>query len=113
MTVQSYTPELTEKLKARYAELVADPTQHADAVTILAQEFNKPEKSIRSKLVKEKVYVAPDKPKKEREDGPTKKELVKTLTGLTGLDLLGIEGATKSALRELIDFLEEKTDETA
>ena len=93
----NYTKEQTEQLVALYQE------RGNDALEAIAQEMGKTLKSVRAKLVREGVYVAPDKSKRNDEDGPSKKALVLELSKLTGKELAGIEGATKGSLSELID----------
>jgi|DEB19_MinimDraft_3_1074340.scaffolds.fasta_scaffold00293_28 predicted HTH domain antitoxin len=93
----NYTKEQTERLIALYQE------RGNDSLEEIAQEMGKTLKSVRAKLVREGVYLAPDKSKKNDEDGPSKKELVLELSKLTGKELTGIEGATKGSLAELIE----------
>jgi len=102
MTVKkaNYTPEETEKLLQLYAQYGSDDIEK------IAELMEKTVRSVRSKLVKEGVYVAPTKPVKVREDGPSKKELIRKLCDLTGKELVGIEPATKSSLMELIAVME-------
>lgn len=93
----NYTKEQTEQLIALYQE------RGNEALEDIAQELGRPLKSVRAKLVREGIYVAPDKAKRKLEDGPTKKELVRELSTLTGKPLNGIDAATKEALSELIE----------
>lgn len=93
----NYTKEQTEQLVALYQE------RGNEALEDIAKEMGKTLKSVRAKLVREGVYVAPDKSKRSDEDGPSKKELVLELSKLTGKELAGIEGATKGSLAELIE----------
>ena len=98
----NYTKGQTEKLIALYQERGNDNLEE------IAQEMGKTLESVRAKLVREGVYTAPDKSKKSDEDGPSKKALVLELAKLTGKELAGIEGATKSSLSELIDAFRAK-----
>ena len=43
-------------------------------------------------------------PKAEKDEGPTKKELLVELESLVDFDVTGLTGATKSALQDVIDF---------
>ena len=61
---------------------------------------------MRSKLVREGVYVAKPKVAAKRDMGPTKKELLKDLEA-TGFEVAGFEGATKEAIVRLIGTLRE------
>ena len=67
----------------------------------IAQDIGKSVRSVRSKLVREGVYVAKPKAKSNKVLGPTKKELLKDLEK-TGVDVAGLEGATKEAITRLL-----------
>lgn len=80
--------------------------------TYAAHLGDKNARSVRSKLVREQVFVKDAaKPKAKREEGPSKKELARTLRELTGRDLDGIDGATKGAISELIEVLKPTADD--
>ena len=57
-------------------------------------------RSVRSKLVREGVYVAQPKKASTKQQGPTKKELLRDLSA--NMDVQGLEGATKEAITRLI-----------
>ena len=67
----------------------------------IAQDIGKSVRSVRSKLVREGVYVAKPKAKSNKVLGPTKKELLKDLEK-TGMDVAGLEGAPKEAITRLL-----------
>ena len=68
----------------------------------IAESIGRSVRSVRSKLVREGVYVALPKPEKtEVVSGPTKAELLTELAA-TGLEIKGLEGATKEAISRLI-----------
>ena len=67
----------------------------------IAQDIGKSVRSVRSKLVREGVYVAKPKAKSNKVLGPTKKELLKDLEK-TGMDVAGLEGSTKEAITRLL-----------
>lgn len=90
---QNYTAEMTAAIVEQYQQ-GADVDQIADSI-------GKSVRSVRSKLVREGVYVAKPKPAAKRDQGPTKKELLKDLE-TTGFDVSGFEGATKEAIVRLI-----------
>ena len=70
----NYTESMVERMLALYAEL------GNDGIEQIAQELGKPVRAVRSKLVREGAYVAAEKaPKAKREEGPTKKELLRDL----------------------------------
>ena len=64
----NYSPELTDAIVADY--------QAGKPVEDIADAIGKSVRSVRSKLVREGVYVAQEKPQgSKRDNGPTKKEL--------------------------------------
>ena len=67
----------------------------------IAKDIGKSVRSVRSKLVREGVYVAKPKSTSKKVLGPTKKELLKDLEK-TGMDVAGLEGATKDAISRLL-----------
>jgi len=93
MPTQNYTAEMTAAIVDQY--------QAGVSVDEIATDMGKSVRSVRSKLVREGVYVAKAKPAAKRELGPTKKELLIELEG-TGFDVTGFEGATKDAIMRLI-----------
>ena len=91
----NYSDELTAKVISDYQEGV-----ELDAI---ADEIGKSVRSVRSKLVREGVYVATEKPTAQRDNGPTKKELLNQLEGLDPqMPVNGLAGATKEAIAYLI-----------
>ena len=97
----NYTKELTAKVINDYQEGV-------DLDTI-ADTIGKSVRSVRSKLVREGVYVAkPKSASAKTSDGPTKKELLNKLESIAPFEINGFIGATKSALSNLLIHLETK-----
>ena len=75
-----------------------------EGVDKIAETLGRSVRSVRSKLVREGVYVAPVKVTKTKVDtGPTKKEMLNTLEGLVDFDVEGLMGANKDAIQALID----------
>lgn len=101
-TKSAYTEEETKKLLELYKMYGTD---HLEQIAI---ELNKPIKSVRSKLVKEKVYVAGNSGYVKK-TGKSKKELLRDLEDIIDIDTSGFTGATKESISSLIDFL--KKDE--
>jgi len=89
----NYTAEMTAAIVDQY--------QAGVSVDEIATDIGKSVRSVRSKLVREGVYVAKAKPAAKRDNGPTKKELLIELEN-TGFDVNGFEGATKEAIMRLI-----------
>ena len=89
----NYTPELTATIIDQY--------QAGETVEAIAASIDKSIRSVRSKLVREGVYVATPKAKSTREQGPTKKEILRDLEN-TGFDVSGFEGATKDSIMRFI-----------
>lgn len=76
-----------------------------DGLDQIAETLGKSVRSVRSKLVREGVYVATPKAVKAKvEAGPSKKELLNELEAIVAFDVTGLTGATKSALESLISF---------
>ena len=63
----NYTDEMVVAITASY--------EAGTPVEEIAEAIGKSVRSVRSKLVREGVYVAQEKPKSKRDNGPTKKEL--------------------------------------
>lgn len=97
----NYTEAMVEQMIQMYADL---GNEGLDAI---AEAVGKPVRSVRSKLVREGVYVAtPEKPKAKKEEGPTKKELLNQLESLVSFDVSGLMGATKEAIAHVIALAE-------
>lgn len=96
---QNYTEEQTQQLLAAYAELGPDSLEQ------LASMFSKTVRSIRAKLSREGVYIAPDK-KPIKKLGTSKKELLRSIEERVGFDTTGFTGSTKQALADLIVYLD-------
>jgi hypothetical protein len=91
----NYTAELTASIVDQYTA--------GQGVEAIAEAIGKSVRSVRSKLVREGVYVAAEKPKgAAREMGPTKKELLIELETLVSYPVEGFMGATKEAIAALI-----------
>lgn len=87
-------------LKAGY-----DPDNSDASVAKLMETLNKSKRMVVGKLVSEKVYVAPEKPKAaKKDDGPTKGEILTSIKA-KGFDIEGFDNATKAALSRLDAFL--------
>ena len=92
----NYSPELTGQIVSAY--------QAGTAVEEIAETIGKSDRSVRSKLVREGVYVAKEKVATRKVEGPTKKEILRNLDA-TGFDTKGFEGATKEALTRLLGVI--------
>jgi hypothetical protein len=91
----NYTPELTASIIEAY--------QAGEDVESIATRIEKSVRSVRSKLVREGVYIAVEKPKAKKVDGPTKKELLAKLAEVSpDAPLDGLMGATKEAIEYVI-----------
>jgi hypothetical protein len=95
----NYTPELTATIIEQY-EAGVD-------VAEIASSIDKSVRSVRSKLVREGVYVASAKPSAKKQMGPTKKELLITLEEIAPFSVDGFMGATKEAINDLIKHLQD------
>lgn len=100
----NYTAELTAKIVDQY--------QGGMAVDDIADAIGKSVRSVRSKLVREGVYQAPEKPVKAAKiEGPSKKEMLNQLEELVAFNVTGLTGATKEAIQYLIDSFSEPAKE--
>jgi len=96
----NYSDELTAKVISDYQEGVELDT--------IADEIGKSVRSVRSKLVREGVYIAKPKTASAKRDEPTKKELLNQLESIAPFEVNGFMGATKSAIADLLVHLEAK-----
>jgi hypothetical protein len=99
----NYTAEMTAQAIEMY--------EAGTAIEEIAEAIGKGVRSVRSKLVREGVYIAPEKPAKTAKvEGPTKKEMLNELESLAPFAVDGLMGATKAAIADLIDYV--KAQET-
>ena len=94
MKAVNYTPELTAQIVDQY--------QSGVSVADIASSIEKSVRSVRSKLVREGVYVAAPKKSARKSDEPTKKELLNELEAVYPFDVNGLTGATKDAIKDLL-----------
>lgn len=91
----AYTEEQTKELHRLYLE-------EKKSVEEIAAILQRRPKSVRSKLVRDKVYVAPQKTNSKT--NPGKKQLVLELEDITGLSFDSLIGANKSDLQKLKEW---------
>ena len=96
----NYSVEMTDKIISEY--------QSGISVDDIASAIGKSVRSVRSKLVREGVYIPQEKKTSRKSDEPTKKELLKTLDGLVDFPTVGLLGATKVSILDLITAFEKK-----
>ena len=98
----NYTPEMVATATEMYQELGNDGMQE------IADKVGRSIRSVRSKLVRDGIYVAPVKPEaKPKDEGPTKKEMLNSLAEIVSFDVQGLVGATKPAIQSVIDLATE------
>ena len=97
--IANYTPEMTAQIVEQY--------QAGVSVEDLAASIEKSVRSVRSKLVREGVYVAKPKATARKSDEPTKKELLNELETVYPFDVNGLTGATKDAIKDLLTHFAE------
>lgn len=105
-TQQNYTEQQTEQLLNLYAQLGTEGLEQ------IAEQLQKPVRSVRSKLVREGVYIPAPKAQ-DKKNGTSKKEMLNTLQSLVGFDTTGFSGSTKEALSSLIVYLKTHEDSQA
>ena len=91
----NYTAEMVDSMIEMYNEL------GNDGLDQIAESMDKTVRSVRSKLVREGVYVASPKKTAAKQDGPSKKEILRDIEA-QGFEVSGFEGATKAALTRLM-----------
>ena len=101
----NYTAEMVSSMIEMYSEL------GNDGLDQIADTLGKSVRSVRSKLVREGVYVASEKKSAAKQDGPSKKEILREIED-TGFDVSGFEGATKAALTRLMGVVAHQSPTT-
>ena len=91
----NYTAEMVIQMTDMYNEL------GNDGLDQIADTLGKSVRSVRSKLVREGVYVASPKKTASKQEGPSKKEILRDIES-NGFDVSCFEGATKAALTRLM-----------
>jgi hypothetical protein len=100
----NYTPEMVSTITAMYNEL--HPEQGNACLETIGEAVNRSVKSIRAKLVLEKVYVpTPKVITASKDDGPSKKELLNDLSD-AGFNTNGLSGATKDAITRILSLVQ-------
>jgi len=94
----NYTAAMVDQMVTMYNEL------GNDGIEDIAIELDKSVRSFRSKLVREGVYIASPKQSASKQEGPSKKEILRDIESF-GFDVTGFEGATKLALSRLKDVV--------
>lgn len=101
-------PNYTEAMVERLLEVYA--TFGNAGLETIAEELGKTKRSVISKLVREGVYVAPQKAAAQpKDEGPSKKEMLIELESLS-FSVEGLEGATKAAIARLIEYVKESQE---
>ena len=90
----NYTSEMVQTAVSMYEDL------GNDGLDQIAEAIGKNVRSVRSMVVREAVYIPTPKNVAKKVEGPSKKELLRSIES-TGFDVAGFEGATKSALTRL------------
>ncbi len=92
----NYTAALTATIIEDY--------QNGVTVDDIAASIEKSVRSVRSKLVREGVYIAAPKTTTRKADEPTKKELLIQLEAVAPFAVDGLMGATKEAINEMLSY---------
>ena len=88
---------------------IIDDYQANKSIEDIASSVGKSVRSVRSKLVREGIYIAQEKTaRSKKSDEPTKKELLRTLDELVDFETVGLLGATKVSILDLITAFEKK-----
>lgn len=97
-TATNYTEAQVEQLHSLYAEL------GSAGLESIAENLGKTVRSVRAKLVRDGLYVAPEKSATAKSTGPSKKEILRNFE-TAGFDPTGLEGATKEALVRILNHI--------
>ena len=92
----NYTAALTATIIEDY--------QNGVTVDDIAASIEKSVRSVRSKLVREGVYIAAPKTTTRKANEPTKKELLNQLEAVAPFAVDGFMGATKEAINEMLSY---------
>jgi hypothetical protein len=97
----NYSEQDVARLHDMYASLGNDGMEQ------IAAALNKSVRSVRAKLVRDGIYVAPEKgaTTSKKKEGPSKKEMIAELETVSPFPVDGFLGATKEAIGHLISFL--------
>lgn len=112
MTMTTKNPTYTDDQVSKMVEVYTDAsndTDRTEVVQTLAQEFSKSVASIRSKLVREGVYVAKTRVSKTGAPVINKADIVNQIADEIGVDaetFESLEKATKPVLTKLLNFLQ-------
>lgn len=109
-TVQAnYTPELVALIVAEYSDLMAkNGNDNKVVLPLLSAKHGKSIHSLRAKLASVKAYKTADKVDNAPlvGDKSTKKEdIANAISAIVGVELSGLEAATKQTLQFLLAFL--------
>lgn len=97
--IVNYSVEMTDKIISDY--------QNGIEISEIADAIGKSVRSVRSKLVREKVYIPQEKTSRSKKvQEPTKKELLNVLEEKVSFPVIGFMGATKESIQDLIDFVD-------
>ena len=104
----NYTQEQTEEMVERYTACETEAERLAE-VEAIAEDFGKPVRSVRQKLVREKVYIAKVYKTKTGEKPESKENIVADISRALGVDsdtVGSLVKANKSALSLIRGTLE-------
>ena len=110
-TVQTnYSQELSSLIVAEYAQLMCEyANDNKQVLSLLSEKYGKSVPSLRAKLASVKAYISPDKVNNNAPingDKVTKKEdIAAAISNIVGVELTGLEAATKATLQTLLTFL--------
>jgi len=95
--IANYSVEMTDKIISDY--------QNGTEISEIADAIGKSVRSVRSKLVREGVYIPQEKTSRSNKvQEPTKKELLKVLETQVTFEVTGLLGATKDSIIDLIEY---------
>lgn len=97
-TKVNYTEDQVTRLHDLYSQL------GSEGLDQIAESLGKTVRSVRAKLVRDGLYVAPTKASIAKATGASKKEILRDFE-TAGFDPTGLEGATKEALVRVLNHI--------
>lgn len=110
-TVQAnYTSELVSVIVAEYGDLMAkNGNDNKVVLPLLSAKHGKSIPSLRAKLASVKAYISPDKADNNApvsaDKAAKKEDIAQAISNIVGVELNGLEAATKAALQSILTFL--------
>lgn len=110
-TIQAnYSAELVALICNDYAELMAkNGNDNKIVLSLLSEKHGKTVPSLRAKLASLKIYISADKADNTApiigDKSAKKEDIANAISNIVGVELSGLEAATKQALQSILTYL--------